>query len=108
MHVTFPSSTELINFQEDRAWLDDTVYLRIELPRADLDRFIADSPFSGRELRTDRRDVSADPSMRWLCPDRAMSYQSDQVRLPNAEYLNILIDLDDKDVLTIYLQWGET
>jgi len=95
------------NFQGYR-WAGWRVFLKIEIDRKDLDSLIKHSPFAGRELLSDRRFVLKEPTLSWWDPDSVRNYRSAQAPLPDARYLNILLDLDRDEGITIYLQWGET
>ena len=44
----------------------------------------------------------------WWKPDSVKTFQSGQVRLPDAKVLNILIDLDRGDRTTVFLMWFST
>jgi len=108
MHITFPKSTRALKISKVTGGPDDGIFLKIEIDRKDLDSLIKNSPFAGQELRSDRRFVLKDPTLSWWDPDSVRNYRSAQARLPDAKYLNILLDLDRDEINTIYLQWGET
>jgi len=108
MHITFPKSTRALKIFKVTGGPDDEIFLKIEIDRKDLDSLIKNSPFAGQELRSDRRFVLKEPNLSWWDPDSVRNFRSAQARLPDAEYLNILLDLGRDEVNTIYLQWGET
>jgi len=108
MHITFPKSTRALKIFRVTGGLDDGIFLKIEIDRKDLDSLIKHSPFAGLELRSDRRFVLKEPTLSWWDPDSVRNYRSAQAGLPDAKYLNILLDLDRDEGITVYLQWGET
>jgi hypothetical protein len=108
MHVTFPPSTRPLSISKVTGWLDDAIYLKIEIERKDLDALIKNSPFADIELRSDRRYVLKERSLSWWNPEGVSDYKSAQAALPDAKYLNILLDLDRSETVTVYLQWNET
>ena len=108
MHITFPKSTRALNIYKVTGGPDDQIFLKIEIDRKDLNSLIKNSPFAGQELRSDRRFMLKERTLSWFDPDSARNYKSAQARLPDAKYLNILVDLDRDEGTTIYLQWGET
>jgi len=108
MHITFPKSTRALKISRITGGPDDGIFLKIEIDRKDLDSLIKHSPFAGRELLSDRRFVLKEPTLSWWDPDSVRNYRSAQARLPDAKYLNILLDLDRDEDIPIYLQWGET
>ena len=108
MHITFPKSTRALKISRVTGGLDDGISLKIEIDPKDLDSLIKHSPFAGLELRSDRRFVLKEPTLSWWDPDTVRNYRSAQAGLPDAKYLNILLDLDRDDGITVYLQWGET
>jgi len=107
MHITFPKSTRALKISKVTGGPDDGIFLKIEIDRKDLDSLIKHSPFAGLKLRSDRRSV-LNESLSWWDPDSVRNYRSAEARLPDAEYLFILLDLDRDEAITIYLQWGET
>jgi len=65
-------------------------------------------PICGLKLLSDRRFVLNESTLSWWDPDSVRNYRSAEARLPDGEYLFILLDLDRDEAITIYLQWGET
>ena len=108
MHIAFPKSTRALKISKVTGGPDDGIFLKIEIDRKDLEPLIKHSPFAGLELLSDRRFVLKEPTLSWWDPDSVRNYRSAQARLPDARYLNILLDLDRDDGITVYLQWGET
>ena len=108
MHITFPKSTRALKIFKVTGGPDDGIFLKIEIDRKDLDSLIKHSPFASVELRSDRRSVLKDRTLSWWDPDSVRNYRSAQAGLPDARYLNILLDLDRDEAITIYLQWLET
>jgi hypothetical protein len=108
MNTTFPESTRPLNIYKVTGWLDDSIYLKIEIDRKDLDALIKNSPFADIELRGDRKYVLKERTLSWWDPEGVIKYKSAQAGLPDAKYLNILLDLDRSETVTVYLQWNET
>jgi hypothetical protein len=108
MQIAFPPSTRALNIMRVTGGPDDAIYLKVEIDRNDLDALIRNSPFASAELRSDRRYVLKERSLSWWDPEGVNNYKSGQVSLPDAKYLNILLDLDSNERIPIYLQWGET
>jgi hypothetical protein len=108
MHISFPPSTQPLGINEVKGWLDDSTYLKVQIPRGDLDGFLKTSPFAGEQLRSDRPDVSDSESIPWWKPESVKNYKSGQVLLPDAKYVSTLLDLDSEDKVIVYLQWNET
>jgi hypothetical protein len=108
MHITFPQSTRAVNIDKITGGPDDGIFLKIEIDRKEMDALIKSSPFASVELRSERRYVLKEPTLSWWNPESARNYKSGQAQLPDAKYLNILLDLDGNERVTVYLQWGET
>jgi len=108
MHITFPKSTRALNIVKVTGGPDDQILLKIEIDRKDLDSLIKHSPFARLELRSDRRFLLNERTLSWWNPDSVRNYRSAEAPLPDAKYLNILIDLDREDRIPVYLQWFET
>ncbi len=108
MRITFPKSTRALNISKVTGGPDDQIFLKIEIDRKDLDSLIKHSPFAGLELRSDRRFLLKERTLSWWDPDSVRSYKSAEARLPDAKYLNILLDLDRDESTIVYLQWSET
>jgi len=107
MMCDIPTSAEGLNYLLNKG-MDDTIYLKLRLPREDLDIFINKSPFKDVALRTDRRYPYWELDKEWWDLDKPILFQSGEALLPKAKYLNILIDLDDPKIVIIYLCWLET
>jgi hypothetical protein len=108
MHVSFPASSQPLGIQEVTGWLDDQLYLKLQIPRQDLESFLRSSPFAGKELRSDRSEMFDDKNLSWWKPESVKNFKPAQAALPDAKYLNILVDLDSNDRIIIYLAWFET
>ncbi|HEY2976196.1 MAG TPA: hypothetical protein VGJ48_27020 [Pyrinomonadaceae bacterium] len=108
MHVSFPASTQPLGIQEVTGWLDDQLYLKLQIPNQDLESFLRSSPFAGKQLRTDRSEILDDKNLSWWRPESVKKFKSGQAVLPDAKYLKILVDLDSDDKTIIYLAWFDT
>ncbi len=79
-------------------------FIILELNDDGATSFLASTTLLGAEWRDDHRFVK---------PPRARgheggSYKSTQVRLPDARYLNVLIEDDDTGVVVVHLEWFGT
>jgi len=107
INVSFPEGTVALNYHTSRG-LDDAILLKVTMPVEDVESFLAASPFAGAALRSDRRFPPPVAGLSWWSVERPQTFQSGQAALPGAAYLDILIDLDDTELATIYLFWHET
>ena len=107
MSVVFPQSARPIRISESHG-MDDAIFLKVEINRNDLARFIQGSPFAGMVLRTDRHRLSPRKRLSWWDVDSIANFQSGEVQLPDASYLRILIGLDKPTKAMLYLEWFET
>jgi hypothetical protein len=119
MRLTYPPNTQVLGYfhAEDPANRrfemipspDDAIWLKIEMDRKDVESFLATSPFAGEPLtETDRGAIFWPPDQPWWDADRSGRFRSGQATLPQARYLNILIDLDSGERAVIYLMWHTT
>ena len=114
MKLTFPENTRVLGYDSsigERSLLptpDHYIQLKVEFDRADLDAFLKGSPFANETLDTEQRKVSGTSDATWWNPDAPVRFRSGIVELPSVEFLNILIDLDRKDKVVVYLMWHET
>ncbi|MHC4659221.1 MAG: hypothetical protein ACYS83_08605 [Planctomycetota bacterium] len=111
MHVSFPPSTRLLNYDHTQGWLDDSIILKVEIARDDLEFFLNNSPFAGKTLKTKQQNpipAIGTTGPRWWKVKSVENWQSGSVALPQAEWLKILLDLDKPDKVVIYLDWFET
>ena len=107
MNVSFPEGTVALNYRA-LPGMDHAILLKIRVPIDDVESFLARSPFAGRPLRSDRRFPPPFAEASWWTVEEPERFQSGQAALPRAAFLDILIDLDDAEVATIYLHWSET
>jgi hypothetical protein len=108
MKLEFPADTKVIGFHEITGWLDDSIYLKVQIPREEVNAFLSRSPFANIALRNDRRFVTEFPEFDWWRSEAVREYKSEQASLPDAKYLDILVDYDRKDIVDIFLVWFET
>jgi hypothetical protein len=107
--LEFPGDSRVAGLLEEPRGMDRAIFLKIEIKPEDLNGFIAKSPFAATQLTSDSRSVMSNlTAVSWWTPDNAKTFQSGQVRLPEAKVLKILIDRDKKDKITIYLMWFST
>ena len=107
MSVVFPQSARPIRITESHG-MDDAIFLKVEINRNDLGRFIQKSPFAAMVLRTDRHRLSPLKGLSWWDVASVANFQSGEVQLPDASYLRILIALDNTAKAMLYLEWFET
>ena len=108
MGLTFPPGTKFFFYLRESGGPDDAIFLKVELPAAAMPGFLASPTFTGSEWSQDSRSVSDVADWSAWRPSKAVKFRSGQVSLPNAEYLNVLIDDDRQDAEVIYLQWFQT
>lgn len=107
MGVTFPASTNFLLFHYIDS-MDDAMWLKIELPASDLPAFIAQPVLANAEWSNQSRKVSDMPKVPEWTPSQVQHFRADQIKLPSAEYLNVMIDETDTDKTIIYLMWQQT
>jgi len=116
MNLTFPPSARPLGLCATYG-MDDVLQLKVEMSRNELQQFIEASPFAGAELGRNQIQVYGDSDLRWWNVDELDPYEgkdgqeaflSEQTSLPNAEVLNILIDVRRDDIVIVYLEWFET
>ena len=113
MKLTFPENTRVLGYKTsigERSMVptpDNTIHLKIAFSRTDLDAFLRSSPFAGKTLSTTKRAVGNRPDPPGWDPESAERFQSGAAELPGNTFLNILVDLDGGDCVTVYLSWGE-
>ena len=108
MGLTFPPATKFLFYLRESGGPDVAILLKVEVPTAAMPGFLASPAFAGTAWSQDDRsvsDVSDWPAWR---PSKAVKFRSDQLSLPNAEYLNVLIDDDRPETKVIFLQWFQT
>ena len=107
MQMKFPPSTCFLNFAEGTGQ-DYTAHLKFEIDKDDLEFFIRNSPFAGKELRTDRMDMDLSYGKKWWTAGKnSKTYKSGYTRIPSrySEPMAILIDLDKPEKAVIYLKY---
>ncbi|MCK4323673.1 MAG: hypothetical protein KAW89_04030 [Armatimonadetes bacterium] len=113
LSIQFPPSARLIHSYYT-AWQDWALYAKVEIDRADVDRFIAALPSPEKLSRTDRllvTNVLFDWSKHssWWDPDSARDFIAVEIHrgpLPNSgefALVYLLINLDDPNQAVIYL-----
>jgi len=110
MHISFPSSARLLDYKHIHG-MDNVILLKIEILREDIRELINSSLFSDKVLRGPEDNPIPQISIigpHWWKVKSVKKWKSGQVRLPDAKYLNILIDLDRQDKTNVYLEWFET
>jgi len=108
MHVTFPDGTKVLGLLEEPGGIDRAIHLKVEFAAKDLEEFVKKSPFVDSKFSTTGRLVTDLKEVSWWRPESVKAFRSAQVRLPEAKILNILIDLDRSDKVTVFLMWFST
>lgn len=108
MHIQFPKNVKVINAAQIKESQETYVLLLLELPSEELHDLLAHSPFTGAEMRSDRKYVTLESDLQWWSARQVQNYRSSQVLLTNGEYLNILIDKTKTNILYVFLEWGQT
>ena len=113
MGLTFPKETHFLLYHrasEDGGLpgSDDAVHLKIELPASALATFLAQEPLSSAKWTSSNALITDVPKWSEWQPSRIKKFRFEQLLLPKAQALNVLID-DEKDgPKVVYLFWFET
>lgn len=102
--LTIPHSAQPTDWYEERG-MDDTLSLRLRVPVSDLEAFLSQPLLKG--LKLSAFDPSITHGFQVFGPTPA-TYRAGQQRLPNARFVNVLIDDGDPQTANVYLMWGET
>lgn len=86
--------------------MDDGLWLQVRMPARDLQTFLDASPFRGAKLANN--NPYAVHTFRAFLPTPPVRYRSGSQELPNARFLNMLIDESDTTDAVVYLMWHET
>lgn len=113
MGLAFPAGTHFLFYHrasEDRGLPgpDDAVHLKIDVPAAELPKFLAQAPLASAKWTSTGSpltDVTKWPA--WQ-PSKIKQFRSEQFQLPKGQGLNMLIDDSGGDRKVIYLHWFET
>ncbi len=107
--IVFPPSFILLNYKYINGFLDDSLFLKFQIKKEDLETFIKSSPFANEKLSNNQIPNSLRfHNYTWWQINDAKKYLAKEIWLPNAEILATLIDLDNPELITIYLCWGQT
>jgi hypothetical protein len=104
--LTFPPSARLLSTSSSRG-LDDSISLKVEMSASDYDGFIAASPLAGEAFVAEKRFLLGKNSGDWD-PESPGQLPTAQVRLPNANVINLGCDRSRSDVTVAYIFWHET
>lgn len=109
MQITLPSTATPTNYLY-KPGLDDSAYLRFDLPAHDLAKFIQSSPFSGHQLSRSEIAMPLLDEISWWEVEGATEFESGTVWLSGSgpQFISILIDKKSKDVVHVYLKWSDT
>ncbi len=85
--------------------MDDALWLKVEMPVADLSAFIKASPFQEGGFKTNwQYDLY---NFDDFLPTPPLKYRTGQKALPNVKTLNMLIDDSDSTNAVVYMMWFE-
>jgi len=107
MQIKLPTDARPLMFYY-ASGLDAVAYLKVELRKDDLDSFLAASPFAAAQLSESEKAVSRERGMPWWDVATVARFLSGMAQLPDARRLYILVNLDQPDTCTVYLNWWET
>lgn len=114
MSISFPPETQFLLYyraSDEPSRLpgpDDAVHLKIELPVAAAAKFLSMRPFADADWSTKSSTVHDVPNWKEWSPTSAKTFRSSQIALPKGQALNILVDEDGLNKITMYLVWFET
>ncbi len=103
--ITLPASAQPIGWRESRG-MDDALWLQVRMPATEVATFLASSPFRTAKLETNAQPRLYEFQDFWQNPPQ--QHRSGQESLPNAQFLNIVIDDSDATNAVVYLMWHET
>ena len=107
MELTLPPSARPLSWTCDSA-LDYTILLKVEIHPSDMQTLIQNSPFSTEPLRQNNDLFYHDIGGWWNEGARAQNFLFGETLLPQGQQyqdkqLQILVDMDRKDVYVVYL-----
>ena len=114
MGFSFPLETQFLLYHRasDEPGLlpapDDSVHLKVELPSAVAMKMLSEAPFASAKWQATVREVRDVPDWKVWKPSDVKKFRSAQIPLPNAQYLNVLVDEDREERTILYLMWFET
>lgn len=85
--------------------MDDALWLKVEMPAANLDAFIMASPFKDGGLQTNQPYYLY--NFKEFIPTPPARFRSGQKSLPNVKTLNMLIDDSNPTNAVVYMMWFE-
>lgn len=86
--------------------MDDSLWLKVRMPAADLGGFLEDSPFQSVTLATN--DDYYIPMFEGFLSEPPSRFRAGDQSLPNGRHLNVVIDESDATNVVVYLMWHET
>ena len=107
MLLVFPTGTKALGYKEEPG-LDRSIYLKLQIPRNELSTFLNASPFARIQLDRDIKAIDHGIDEDWWRPDSVKHFMSGQALLPDAKFVDVLVDLDAKETVILYLEWHET
>ena len=106
--LQFPASAKLVHGQNTS--FEDSFYTaKVEMNRADLDKFLASVPSQRSESRTDRKGISNESvyGATWWDPDSNKHFIAIRAERPSrGDLFCILVGLDDPDRAVVYIDWS--
>ncbi len=104
MHITFPPATKLLYYRHT-GWMGESIMLKVKFEKKYLETFIKSSPFAREKLRNIVRRGDLGPSDKYASWNtiKAKNYLWGEVEPEGALNLDIVIDLDNPDIVFVYL-----
>ena len=102
--VILPATAKSIGWKEFRG-MDDALWLKVEMPVADLNAFIKASPFQDGGFQTNWQYDLYNFNDFLVTPP--LKYRTGQKALPNVKTLNMLIDDTSPTNAVVYMMWFE-
>jgi hypothetical protein len=102
--ISLPASAQPIGWSESRG-MDNAFWLQVKMPTKDLQTFLENSPFKNAVLETNQYGIYKFERLLPIPPTR---YRRGEQELPNARFLNILLDESNDTNVVVYLMWHET
>jgi hypothetical protein len=103
--ITLPTSAQPVGWREERG-MDDALWLQLRIPRGDVRGLLDASPFRSSKFNTN--DNALVFKFQDFLPTPPVRYRCAEQQLPNARFLNIIIDESDATNAVVYLMWHET
>ncbi|HMP81372.1 MAG TPA: hypothetical protein PKA41_01545 [Verrucomicrobiota bacterium] len=108
MNVRFSTNTVALGFKKETGGMDDAIFLKVRMPVAEVEEFIAASPLANQQFGGLATLPGANTMPWWWNFTRKGKIRYAQTRLPKGEALHILIDAESDFSAIVYLVWHQT